>query len=292
MVSCNQQGGGRGIRIAFGIALLLCAVGLSHAGSAEGADAVAATSKHADGHKGVNKHVGGTTLSPTPTAATTTMTASAWGSHGMAIFGGNEALYASHLPMFHAPHDYQVILRFHLQDAANNSALKQALASKPELWTLDPEAFDLQTLAPDASRPLKQFSATLVQGHFERNGQPRFLKQRVIVDEVLLFRSLSRFATSQATPSAGRYYLIGRGKEQFLIKEIDRRPDFDLILALPTGTAAPTGRSARPGFQASAQLAGQITLPSPGLQAPTAADWQKLLSTLPVTLYFETDDLK
>ncbi|MEN9867559.1 MAG: hypothetical protein RL748_3149 [Pseudomonadota bacterium] len=208
----------------------------------------------------------------------------AWGSHGMAVFGGNEALYASHLPMFHAPHDYQVILRFHLQDATNNSALKEAIASKPELWTLDPEPFDLQTLAPGASRPLKQFSATLVQGHFERHGQPRFLKQRVIVDEVLLFRRLAPFATSKTAPSAGCYHLIGRGKEQFLVKEIDRRPDFDLILALPprSATQAPL----------SAQLNGQITLPSPGLQAPSTDDWQKLLSTRPITLYFETDDLK
>lgn len=33
------------------------------------------------------------------------------GTHGMALFGGKDALYTSHLPMFHAPHDYQLVLQ-------------------------------------------------------------------------------------------------------------------------------------------------------------------------------------
>ena len=33
--------------------------------------------------------------------------------HGMLLFG-KENLYASHLPMFHAPHDYQVIFKLNL----------------------------------------------------------------------------------------------------------------------------------------------------------------------------------
>ena len=33
--------------------------------------------------------------------------------HGMLIFGTNK-IYASHLPMFHSPHNYQVILELDL----------------------------------------------------------------------------------------------------------------------------------------------------------------------------------
>ena len=40
------------------------------------------------------------------------------GGHGMAVFGGRVGLYASHLPMFHTPHDSQIVLRFRLADTA------------------------------------------------------------------------------------------------------------------------------------------------------------------------------
>ena len=61
-----------------------------------------------------------------------------WGSHGMALFGGKEALYASHLPMFHAPHDYQVVLQVHIADPKLDAALRQRLDGKTALWTIDP----------------------------------------------------------------------------------------------------------------------------------------------------------
>ena len=38
--------------------------------------------------------------------------------HGMLLFG-NETVYASHLPMFHSPHDYQLILELDLEGVAN-----------------------------------------------------------------------------------------------------------------------------------------------------------------------------
>ena len=50
------------------------------------------------------------------------------GQHGMALFGGKEGLYASHLPLFHAPHDHQVILRVHVADPTTDAALRVALA--------------------------------------------------------------------------------------------------------------------------------------------------------------------
>ncbi|WP_373990514.1 hypothetical protein [Duganella sp. BuS-21] len=51
------------------------------------------------------------------------------GEHGMVLFGGKKGLYASHLPMFHAPHDYQVILQLHVADAATDAGaiIKQGL---------------------------------------------------------------------------------------------------------------------------------------------------------------------
>ena len=207
-----------------------------------------------------------------------------WGSHGMAVFGGHEGLYASHLPMFHAPHDTQVILRFHLQDQTIDAQLRNALAQKPELWTFDPEEFDLLRLAPEHPQGLKKFNARFVQGHFERGGKEHFLNQTVIIDEIVFFRRLSSAIRKHTD---GKYHLIGNGSERFLIKEIDRRPDFDLIIVLD------------PISMPISHLPKLILLPTDKMEAPTTSLWKKALqqqtkSTLIIRklLYFDTEDLK
>ena len=202
-----------------------------------------------------------------------------YGSHGMAVFGGRDGLYASHLPMFHAPHDTQVLLRFHLADARVDASLRARLALRPQLWTLDPEHFDLHRLQPGHEQPIKQFGARFVQGHFERDGVERFAGQTVVVDEVLLFKPLDFKPANDAKVgrSAGRYLLLGAGREFFAVKEMDRRPDFDTIVAM------------KPLPQAK----------QPNVKAPTPSSLQTALQgqlggTLKVgkTLYFETEDLK
>jgi len=63
-----------------------------------------------------------------------------WGEHGMALFGGKAGLYASHLPMFHAPHDYQVLLQIHIADPKVDAALRRRLDGKTALWTYGRQA--------------------------------------------------------------------------------------------------------------------------------------------------------
>lgn len=196
----------------------------------------------------------------------------AFGGHGMAVFGGSEGLYASHLPMFHAPHDTQLLLRFHLADAAADRALREALTRDPKLWTFDPEPFDLLRFAPGHARPLREFQARFFEGHFERGGRPQPAEQRVVVDEVLLFRRLNPTPRESAT---GRYRLIGRGDEWFAVKRIDRRPDFDHILRLE----AP-------------QVRGEAIVALQGLARPGEAVQQGFKARSLVDLYFETDDLR
>lgn len=218
-----------------------------------------------------------------------------YGSHGMAVFGGRDGLYASHLPMFHAPHDSQVLLRFHLADAGVDASLRARLALRPQLWTLDPEPFDLQRLQTSHAEPLKQFNARFVQGHFERGGVERFTGQTVVIDEVLLFKPLDLKPTSDGAvaQSAGRYLLLGSGREYFAVKEIDRRPDFDAIVAMK-----PLPTSKRP-VREHTTVIQSFTLRTADLKAPTGPALQAALQggvgrALQVgkTLYFETEDLK
>jgi hypothetical protein len=160
-----------------------------------------------------------------------------FGTHGMALFGGQEGLYASHLPMFHAPHDYQVILQIHIADPATDAALRKRLDGKTALWSVNPEKFELSSLAPDAAKPRKDFRADLVQGHFERGGSTQYKGARVVIDKVLVFRQLS---DKPQGSSLARYMQIGSGVQRFLVKEINTRPDFDHIVAYKAQPGAPT----------------------------------------------------
>jgi hypothetical protein len=218
-----------------------------------------------------------------------------YGSHGMAVFGGRDGLYGLHLSMLHAPHGAQVLLRFHLADAGVDASLRARLALRPQLWTLDSESFDLQRLQPGSAEPLRQFRARFVQGHFERGGVERFVGQTVVIDEVLLFKLLDFKPVSEGAVahSAGRYLLLGSGREYFAVKQIDRRPDFDAIVAMK-----PLPAPKRPVGERTTSIQ-PFTLPTDDLNAPTrhalqAAMQGRVDRTLQVgkMLYFETEDLK
>ena len=201
-----------------------------------------------------------------------------YGTHVMALFGGQEGLYASHLPMFHAPHDYQVILQVHIADPATDAALRKRLDGNNALWTIDPEKFELSTLAPDTRTPRKEFKADLVQGHFERGGSTQYKAATVVIDKVLVFRQLD---DEPRNAGMSRYMQIGGGAQRFLVKEIDSRPDFDHIVsyrAVP-GASTASVQVRKWGMKA----AGNDAL-AMALKANMAA--------IGGTIYFETDDLK
>jgi len=201
-----------------------------------------------------------------------------FGEHGMALFGGPGGVYASHLPMFHAPHDYQVLLQLHIADPKTDAALRRRLDGKPLLWTLSPEKFELDRLAPQADHPLTQFKADLVQGHFEQNGKTQFGGATVVIDKVLVYRQLS---PEQKTSATARYLSIGDGKQRYLVKEIDNRPDFDHIVSYRTKKHA---------------LAEPISVLKPDLAEPDVRTLAAALHIKPSairgTIYYSTDDLK
>jgi hypothetical protein len=188
-----------------------------------------------------------------------------FGVHGMALFGGKDGLYASHLPMFHAPHDAQVLLRVRFTDPALDRAMRARLDGRTALWTLDPERFALPRLAPGAAQPLVRFTANVVEGHFEQGGVKRHRHARLAVEQVILYRPLD---PAPAVRTVSRYVPVGR----FMVKLIDSRPDFDHIVLLkrPAGAA--------------------IEIPKAGMQADLAA----LAARMPVlgTIYYFAEDLR
>ena len=188
-----------------------------------------------------------------------------FGTHGMALFGDRDGLYASHLPLFGAPHDHQVVLKLRLADPGLDRAVRAGLHGKTALWTIEPERFELSRLDPQAAAPLRAFSADVVRGHFERGGQRLHAKARFVVEQVLVYRRLDPAARVRMD---ARYLPVG----SFLVKEIDSRPDYDHIVAL----AAPAP--------------GVLTVAKAGLDNPEAA--LKALAAVRGTVYFETGDLR
>ncbi len=210
------------------------------------------------------------------TCATVAAANPSFGSHGMVLFGGADALYASHLPMFHSPHDYQVILKVRLADKALDKVLRSRLGGRAELWTLDPEKFNLDRFAPGAAAPNQRFKADLVLGHFEQGGQTQYAGAEVVVEKVMFFR---RLGATPAKSAAARYLQLGDGAQRFLVKQIDSRPDFDHVVAI----------KARPGVRG-----GAVVLAKTALEEPPASAFAQGLPGIEVvgSVYFSGADLQ
>ncbi len=159
--------------------------------------------------------------------------------HGMIVVG-KQKVYLSHLPMFHSPHDYQVILEVEL-DQKGLSEYKKIQG----LVTLVPEPFIL----PDMVKTPRLFKAEIFQGHFERGG----------VKKVNVVVSIRKVILSQKLNSAGSFptiqegFVFGEGEDQYLAHLIHGRPDFDQILSLqgyhPSGVVKFPGIDSRTSFQ-------------------------------------------
>jgi hypothetical protein len=198
-----------------------------------------------------------------------------WGLHGMLLFGGPDGLYASHLPMFHAPHDRQVLLAIKLADPALDAQMRRTLGEHPTLWTLVPEQFELARLAPRATDPLKTFRADIVEGHFERDGTPRHQGVTVEVLRVERYRVLK---PALKPVREAIYRPVGAGSTWFLVKDIGARPDFDHVVAV-RGPRKPV----------------PIVLAVTGITQPPDEALRRRLPTGDVllgTVYFDTADLK
>ncbi|HYC03139.1 MAG TPA: hypothetical protein VED40_07600 [Azospirillaceae bacterium] len=200
------------------------------------------------------------------------------GIHGMALFGGADALYAAHLPIFKHPHDYQIVLKLRVADAAVAGDMAKRLAAGPALWTLVPECFELAKLQPGTAGQVTGFKADLVEGHFERGGRTVHKGVPVEVISVPVFRRLN---PDMRGAQAATYLLLGEGRTAFLVKRVDARPDFDHIVALAPVGAVPAGT--------------EVTVPAAGLAEPPRAALEAALGgkgKVLGTVYYDTADLR
>lgn len=142
--------------------------------------------------------------------------------HGMLVVG-TQAVYLSHLPMFHSPHDYQVILEAKFDDRAQRAYL-ESLKNHPEatVYTLVPERFSL----PEMIKSPRPFKAELFRGHFERGGEPIATNVTVTIKSTIHFR---KFDTTAGQPELSSQILFGKSNEWFMAHFITAAPDFDQV---------------------------------------------------------------
>jgi hypothetical protein len=143
--------------------------------------------------------------------------------HGMLILG-KEKIYASHLPMFHSPHDYQIILELELdKDIQKQFVTDQENNPEYTTYTIEPEKFVL----PNMIHNPKSFKANLYRGHFERGGTKIASDINVTIKAVIYY---NQFNGDKARATANTFILFGNEKENFIAHQITNKPDFDQII--------------------------------------------------------------
>jgi hypothetical protein len=163
------------------------------------------------------------------------------GVHGMLV-AGEQSVYLSHLPIFGAPHNYQVILEATFAKPGHDPQadyFSDRKRNAKKVYTLEPERFVLTDLA--AASPRRSFKANVYRGHFERFASQRAKDAARIgegvdvnVTRVIHFH---KFDPAAAGLPQLEYLLFGKAREIFLAHSITRPPDFDHVLSVETSRA-------------------------------------------------------
>jgi hypothetical protein len=192
--------------------------------------------------------------------------------HGMVLFGG-ETTYASHLPMFHAPHAYQAVFELKVSDMPRGTGAWEqykelSSANKDVLFTLVPEKMDLAAVIAGTKT---RFSANIFQGHFEKDG----------VDLGPVLVTVSKVVFSQklnvnSLPNSD-YVVFGSKGEYFSVKKIGGIGSYDTVLKVGTPKQVYTGSCPTRlcGITKALSLGDEnlpVTLAGPALELPNVED--------------------
>ncbi|BDX05500.1 hypothetical protein [Planctobacterium marinum] len=149
------------------------------------------------------------------------------GSHGMVLFTDGHHLFASHLPLYQAPHDYQLIYQIKMAREAQYIGYLTSQENTTEhsaVLTLLPEDFDLNRLIEGESFSLE---ATVFQGHFERGGK-RWAQDTVEFEQLIYRRHLSG-SLPESAPVTQWQVIPLPSKRHLLVHQIRKAPSFDAI---------------------------------------------------------------
>lgn len=207
--------------------------------------------------------------------------------HGMLLFGGvkSSAVYVSHLPIFHTPHDYQVLAEIEIPDDVR-SAYRKSLKASPRqtVYTLVPEVFVL----PEMLANPRPFKADLYAGHFECGGKLISEKCTVSFKRIIYQK---KFDPQEKRGENASYLVFGDTFAEYAAHLITAKPDFDQILALQN---VPLGAEALKTHNYTVCTFPQKNIPleSGNFSARSDVKLRKMLFKVDKSLYLEFDDLK
>ncbi len=180
------------------------------------------------------------------------------GRHGMLVFG-EETIYFSHLPMFHAPHNFQVLLEVRFDDAVTQALFVDRRLHPAEVYTFDPDEFAIAELDP--SGPVRpSIRGTLVHGHFERGGTPIATGVTAEVVNVVHFSKLELDAR-RPDGELMSYLCFGRPGHLFLAHRIEGRPSFDHVVFARLVPGTVTNQAGAPLDEDVATIGFQVAQP-------------------------------
>lgn len=162
------------------------------------------------------------------------------GSHGMVLFTNGKSLFASHMPLYNKPHDYQLIYKVesNFKNTIIDNLKAKLTSNKAEpLISILPQRFDLNVLIEN--KPLN-IRADVYMGHFERGGDI-WLKDAQFKFTELIFKKQIINNNIDAKRSLWQQLNIGLGQDKLYVHIIKSAPSFDaIILASDCGSIMKT----------------------------------------------------
>ncbi len=142
------------------------------------------------------------------------------GVHGMVLVSHTSSIYASHLPLYHKPHDVQVLYKLENKDLS----LLQ-LVRDNELVTIKPQPFNLQRLMRGEKMTIM---ADIYMGHYERDGMLVYENIPLSFAKLLYVRDFSDIQESSKTQE---YDVVKLSKNnRIYIHRIQKSPSFDHLI--------------------------------------------------------------
>ncbi len=142
------------------------------------------------------------------------------GVHGMVLVSHSSSIYASHLPLYHKPHDIQLLYKIDTKSIPLIQLVRDA-----DLVTIKPQPFNLQRLARGEKLTLR---ADVYLGHFEREGNLVYENMELNFARQLYVREMKDLAESSNQQEYDVVKLTGNNR--IYIHKINQAPSYDHLL--------------------------------------------------------------
>ncbi len=187
------------------------------------------------------------------------------GVHGMVLMNKSSTIFAYHLPLYHKPHDVQLLYKLDVKDVA----LMQ-LVRDNDMVTIKPKPFNLQRLIRGEKVALE---ADVYAGHFERDGMLVYKNVTLNFAEKLYVRKLDKLEPSSKKQE---YDVVSYRKNyKIYIHRLQQAPSYDHLIHIDVNAGCLTK------FNTSSPVPKRTELQYKFLNCGTMKPF-----------YFETEDFK